>query len=507
MTHKIQHIGGAVMNDLNELKPGLGSRLVNELNVRLSTIGSRLAAQAGTKGSVGIAKQTSGTGLDLNNTRLTGVATPTQGSDLINLTYFRSFEDCDTFAQRFFDCLDLKAPRGEAGPSEWTFADVIASKLYVYPNSDFVLFGSFKRLGPSPVHNLGVIEMPPLATAPPIVVRSTYDPLTPGESARGFMVDEPRMVLYSGAGEPRLGGFGRFRTATVFNVIDISNVDALTLIGSTTVLYLDGPPGADGVTTGAIDGVQNYHGGQAIVFQGGVGSMITGAPANIRFYIADVSSGAIVTGIHIFDPFSAGGGPIGGVAVGEGQIAYVIQDLGDDPGHGGTYQLISLDLTGGAIAPPIGRDSQTIATEVPGALNTVLRIQASGTKLHILHAQYTDPEIGSVAVNFHWKIYDISTPGHPVLKHDMVDPCNKWTGMYVDGDCVMLTESFGVAFNSTLWDANDPSNPRLIGGCKQHEASGFELGHFLRNSRGYYLTGLGGRFVIQDFVGHGINCP
>jgi len=123
----IGHIGGGIVDELNELKPGLGTKLVREINHRLTVITTQLDAQAGHKGTVTIAKQTGNDdlgkpkpGILLEDDRVTGVAFPKAGSDAVNLDYFRSFLTCDFFLQMVEDCLELpEATVSGAIPDCW----------------------------------------------------------------------------------------------------------------------------------------------------------------------------------------------------------------------------------------------------------------------------------------------------------------------------------------------------------------------------------------------------
>lgn len=107
-------IGGQLVEDLNTLKDGLGTRLVREINHRIAVINTQLDTQAGHRGTVTVAKQTSvdtaGTpppGIQLAKDRVSGVAWATDNSDAVPLEQFRSFLTCDFFLQMVEDCLDL----------------------------------------------------------------------------------------------------------------------------------------------------------------------------------------------------------------------------------------------------------------------------------------------------------------------------------------------------------------------------------------------------------------
>lgn len=117
----IGRISGSLIAEIDELKPGLGSKLVGEINKRLSVISTQLDAAAGHRGTVTIAKQ-KGTdaggnpkpAIELQNDPVTGAAWAKQGSDAVPLDQFRNFFDCDWFLQMVEDCLDLppSAPSG-----------------------------------------------------------------------------------------------------------------------------------------------------------------------------------------------------------------------------------------------------------------------------------------------------------------------------------------------------------------------------------------------------------
>lgn len=107
-------IGGNIVNELNELKPGLGNKLVGEINQKLQIISNRLEANAGHRGTVGIAKQTSKDsdgklqpGIRLQGDRVTGVADPVDGTDAITLDYFRSRLNCALIEKLVDECVEL----------------------------------------------------------------------------------------------------------------------------------------------------------------------------------------------------------------------------------------------------------------------------------------------------------------------------------------------------------------------------------------------------------------
>lgn len=106
-----------LVDALNKHEAGTGEQLSNAI----AHLNNRISAQAGHRGPVAIAKQTatdaldrSVAGLDLNGNRLTGLAEPIEGKDIVTLDYWRKHESCDAFAQRFFDCVVLKR-RGISG--------------------------------------------------------------------------------------------------------------------------------------------------------------------------------------------------------------------------------------------------------------------------------------------------------------------------------------------------------------------------------------------------------
>lgn len=511
----IGRIGSLLVDDLNSLKDGLGTKFAHEMNSRFDRVSARLQSQTGRAGPISIAKQkdSGGTGLHLNDQRLAGVAVPKADSDLINLKTLRRFKSCDWFLQMAEDCLELPETRIQAilpGSAAWVFSNVQAAEVYTYPDSDFVLLHTLARPFPIPAYTLAVIEMPELSAGAPVTIRGTFTAPFISQALGPMMVDEPRGVVYGVSGMDIVGAFGHPRAATFFNTYDISNVDSLTLVQSTQVLWLDGPPGASGITVGTVTGATSYRNKKALVFQSGTGEIITDSGVRIAFLKVDIPTpDAVVTALYAFDDYHLSSGPAVQVAIGDGDIAYVVADSGDDPGVASAYVLVTLNIAGNASVPPILLNKQVIDTGVPTSPNTTLRMQVSGTKLHILHEKWANPP--SVALQTYWKVYDLANPTEPVLVSNKVSPCNRWIGMHVSGDCVMLTERFAGAATrqtATLWSVSDPANPRLRGGCLQHETPGTQQTqtHFLRDSRGYYLTGIGGRLVIEDFIGHGVTC-
>ena len=119
-------ISGSLVDDLNALKDGLGTRLVREINHRISVINTQLDVQAGHRGTVMVAKQTtvdssgkSVPGIQLERDRVSGVAWAIDGSDAVPLEQFRSFLTCDFFLQMVEDCIDLPEATSTAIPNCW----------------------------------------------------------------------------------------------------------------------------------------------------------------------------------------------------------------------------------------------------------------------------------------------------------------------------------------------------------------------------------------------------
>ena len=121
-------IGGQLVDDLNKLKDGLGTRLLREVNHRFSVLNTQLDTQAGYRGTVMVAKQSgvdsSGKptpGIQLAKDRVAGVAWATDNSDAVPLDQFRSFLTCDFFLQMVEDCIDLPEAQVAAGaePDCW----------------------------------------------------------------------------------------------------------------------------------------------------------------------------------------------------------------------------------------------------------------------------------------------------------------------------------------------------------------------------------------------------
>lgn len=116
----VSSISGSIVDDLNKLKPGLGTRLVREINQRIATINVQLDTQAGHRGTVTVAKQTrvsstagsSPPGIALQGDRVAGVAWAQQGDEAVPLDQFRSFLTCDFFLQMVEDCIDLPEQTG-----------------------------------------------------------------------------------------------------------------------------------------------------------------------------------------------------------------------------------------------------------------------------------------------------------------------------------------------------------------------------------------------------------
>lgn len=101
---------GSLIDELNELKPGLGTRLAQEVNQRIVLINNHLDAQAGHRGPVKIAKQkgAKAVAMQLQDDRVSGVAWAKDDADAVPYSQFRSQFTCDWFIQMAEDCLDLK---------------------------------------------------------------------------------------------------------------------------------------------------------------------------------------------------------------------------------------------------------------------------------------------------------------------------------------------------------------------------------------------------------------
>lgn len=102
-----------VVDAMNKLSPGAGE----QFRAAIVHLSNRAEAQAGHHGTVAIAKQTKkdalgrvAPGIILDNDRVTGVAEPREGSDAINLDFFRRHQTCDELLQKIEDCLDLPTP-------------------------------------------------------------------------------------------------------------------------------------------------------------------------------------------------------------------------------------------------------------------------------------------------------------------------------------------------------------------------------------------------------------
>jgi hypothetical protein len=111
----IDNLTGDDIKHLNESRPGLGTKLHRLFN----QINSKVEAQAGHFGTVTLKPQTKRDArgitkptMHLNDGRLTGVATPVEGSDAINLDYFRRHIDCNWFEQMAEDCLEAEQAAG-----------------------------------------------------------------------------------------------------------------------------------------------------------------------------------------------------------------------------------------------------------------------------------------------------------------------------------------------------------------------------------------------------------
>lgn len=101
---------GLVVATLNELSPGAG----DQFSQAVTHLSNRAEAQAGHHGTVAIAKQTVkdalgnvAAGITLSNDRVTGVATPTEGTDAINLDFWRRHQTCDELLKKIEECLEL----------------------------------------------------------------------------------------------------------------------------------------------------------------------------------------------------------------------------------------------------------------------------------------------------------------------------------------------------------------------------------------------------------------
>lgn len=514
------------VNALNRKAPGAGDQLFQVIH----HLNNRADAQAGHAGTVGIPQQPTdnagnvGVGLDLGGSRIQGLANPIHGTDVISLDFYRRNRDCDWLLKKFEECFQVPRVVARPGNSSFTYSQLTASEIYVYPNSDFVLLSGLHMLFPlgQPTFQLGVIENPALEQNAPITVRGTYQPADPardGKSITTFsMLDAPRNKLYAGSGQTILGSFGRDRVATIFNTFDISNVDGPIWQNTEIVLFIDGPPGANGITTAAVSGVQAYGFGKAVVFGGNPYTPSSPPTANDLtnnfYYTVDVASptSPVVGNVFGFDgvvgefPHSSGS-PIA-AAIGPGDICYLIWDHSEDfTLPNGRTELISLHISGSGLSIA---NRQILHTN---SLRGIAHMQVSpDNTLHILSRKYPDPYPTNPRHRGHWTIYDITTPGSPVRKSDTVSPCNDWISFYADGTCVLLIEVGGFppsSNNATLWDASDPAHPELIGGCLQRETNPVFSGPqetFLRDNQGYYIGSASSRFVRHDFEGHGITC-
>lgn len=103
---------------LNDMSPGAGDQLSQAVN----HLSNRAEAQAGHRGTVTIAKQSKldalgrpAAGIQLDNDRVTGVAEPVEGSDAINLDFWRRSQTCDELLKKIEECLQLPTEQVSGG--------------------------------------------------------------------------------------------------------------------------------------------------------------------------------------------------------------------------------------------------------------------------------------------------------------------------------------------------------------------------------------------------------
>ncbi len=106
LTRIEESLSGEEIAALNEVKPGLGSKL----HRLLSAHGQSLSAQAGHKGPIGVVKQTKidggnvAPGIILDGNRISGGAPAVEDNDFVTLKQVRAMLECDSLARTLEGC-------------------------------------------------------------------------------------------------------------------------------------------------------------------------------------------------------------------------------------------------------------------------------------------------------------------------------------------------------------------------------------------------------------------
>ncbi len=506
-----------LVNVLNAHRPGAG----DQLSQVITHLNNRLDAQAGYYGTVAVAKQkvkdaagNLAAGLDLGGNRLTGVAPPTEGTDAVNLQFFRRFEECDSFKERFVECLRLPRPTGELvnGPPEQVFPP---SGIRIFVNASQSLAYYLKDAQAGGFTNnekagaIGTIDL----TDKHAPVRIGYRVLNRGAGPQGFAVDEDRLiafVLVVGIGSP--GG-------SLLAAIDLSDPVNLPVISTAgpgeSTAFADIVLGNKGV------GERTYGYFNQQVIAGPISAPINlsleqvwnltnpALMSHVRTYILGgygpepISSDFRVNGRHF--PFATDPRGIGTIAA---NLRIGGADFNSNPRSDVFMNLWDIDNP--VDMQFLGDVRLGAAVELSGFFFTqqVVQIKVWGTAVFALVTIY-DPDLNpDNPTQNHLFGIDCST-GVPVIKTDFVSPCSGFNVFDVFGTCLVVHDGS----TDVLYDVSDLSDWQLIGGCLGLGGGNacYRPGHL------YFLTqfGLGDPdptkpshgFTIQYFGENGIDCP
>ena len=524
MPRRVKKIDGSIRTDLNELKPGLGDRLLSEINRNLSAISSRLSAQSGEKGSVGIVKQIQGKpGLDLNDATLRGLPLPKQNRDLINLTYMRSFFDCDTFAQMAADCLELPKRGGGISPAHADDRFPITGSLFISSDSTLgYLVGG--RITSSVLNGDGDLLRHGLIIFDNTALKAQHphfgegDPYQPVEISQyddrevdisGFVITgqpaslmEPKQIMMGTASSTELQQHNVHPAYIVsYDVSDPTNVNVISRFqcnGPTQAPVfppqLDPdllPPGTAGCGFPTGMGGSYTDGNFAFLtgglcFHDGIRSQLVGC-----FHIDD-TGGIILSGFQDLGTLFPIVNQVSKFVAQDGRV-YILHNTGTDD-FNGRLQLVILDrdLRSGQLSPLSVTTVTPAMGDPPHPSAPLFRCSISivGSMVYIL-TFFRGPLDASILG--HLLIYDCTDPTLPIFKSDTVSPCFDWMTMAAEDTTVMLNEGGrfakpGAPFGSiVLYDVSDPEHPRPFAASQQGSGGSFPdvAGLILHDGVGY----------------------
>lgn len=476
-----------LVSTLNARKPGAG----DQLSQAITHLNNRLDAQAGYHGTVAVAKQAVGAGLDLDGNRLTGVADPTQGSDIVNLQFFRRHETCDVFRERFFECLKLPTiEEAISGPSPETFPPA-GFKLFADTPQQLVYYVRDVRAGGRTDNEkagaIGVIDVSDKHNP----VRIGYLVLSRHAAPLDFAVDEPRLIAF--VVRVITSTPGNFDDYTLV-AVDLSDPTDPTIIGTAPFVddidYITAKQIRLGNKQTGENTTFGYLSTHGVLSQGGISTPSNPFWQNTLFFMEawNLTNPEGPTGMSMVSRYLLGGYhntentadghqiimPITGQFVDGLHYPFAMDERGigthavnvsaGDFNFNFTPQspiyLNHWDVSNPANMRFLGRVQLGLAVPLSGnfSLRQVAGVVMWGNNAFAL-VTIDDPEIGPLPLVHAFGI-DCSEDT-PVIKTDMVGPCGEFGNMAVYGDCLYLH----AAGTDVLYNVSDISNWQLIGGC------------------------------------------